>query len=498
MRALSRAFAALTAAAVAAAGVAVLSSSPAAAAPGTVVISQVYGGGGNTGAPFTNDFVELFNRGGSEVSLDGWSLQYASATGTGTFATNKVNLSGALAPGGYHLVQLAAGATPSAPLPAPDTTGGLALSATAGKVALVRSADGLACNGGSVPCTADQLALLGDLVGFGTANFAEGTPAPALTNTTAALRGDHGCADTDVNAADFTAGPPGPRNSATPAAPCGTEPSPTPTGEPTPTPTPTETPTASPTPSPTPTPTPEPCTLPATHQIAEVQGAGAASPIAGQAVRVEGVVTGDYQGTGSLGGFYLQDPTPDADPATSDAVFVYTTKPAKTGDRVLVSGTVTEFNGLTELSPVTSVEVCGTGTVKPAKVKLPIAEGASLEPLEGVLVTFPQELTASEVYNLGRYGEVTLSSQGRLFQPTDRPNVDPALDARRQILLDDASTEQNPPELPYHTAGSNTVRVGDVTTGLTGVLTYGFNVYRVQPTEPVGFAAENPRPPAPA
>ena len=69
------------------------------------MISQVYGGGGNTGAPFTNDFVELFNRGGSEVSLDGWSLQYASATGTGTFATNKVNLSGALAPGGYHLVR---------------------------------------------------------------------------------------------------------------------------------------------------------------------------------------------------------------------------------------------------------------------------------------------------------------------------------------------------------------------------------------------------------
>ncbi|MFC4530586.1 ExeM/NucH family extracellular endonuclease [Sphaerisporangium dianthi] len=508
MRALSRALAALTAAGMTVAGLAALTSSPASAEPGTVVISQVYGGGGNTGAPFTNDFVELFNRGGAEVSLDGWSLQYASATGTGNFAANKVDLSGTVAPGRYHLVQLAAGATPSAPLPAPDATGGLTLSGTAGKVALVRSAEGLACNGGSTPCAAEQLALLGDLVGYGTANFSEGAAAPALTNATAAVRGDHGCADTDANAADFTAGPPAPRNSATPPAPCGTDatptptptgtadptPTPDPTGTPTPTPTPTETPTA----SPTPTRTAEPCTLPATHQIAEVQGGGETSPLAGQSVRVEGVVTGDYQGTGSLGGLYVQDPTPDADPATSDAVFVFTAQPAAAGDRVLVSGTVTEFNGLTELSPVTSVEVCGTGTVKAAKVKLPSAEGTSLEPLESVLVTFPQKLTVSEVYNLGRYGEITLSAHGRLFQPTDRDKVDPALDARRRILLDDASNVQNPPTLPYHTTGADTVRLGDGTTGLTGVLTYGFGVYRLEPTLPVAFTPDNPRPAAPA
>ncbi|MGW4642455.1 ExeM/NucH family extracellular endonuclease [Sphaerisporangium sp. NPDC004334] len=274
-------------------------------------------------------------------------------------------------------------------------------------------------------------------------------------------------------------------------------PTPTVTPTDTPTPTPTPTPTETPTASPTPTRTAEPCTLPADHQIAQVQGGGATSPLAGQTVRVEGVVTADYQGTGSLGGFYLQDPTPDADPATSDAVFVFTAKPAAVGDRVLVSGTVTEYNGLTELSPVTSVEVCGTGKVKAAKVKLPVAEGASLEPLEGVLVTFPQALTVSEVYNLGRYGEITLSSHGRLFQPTDREKVDPALDARRRILLDDASNLQNPPELPYHTNGGNTVRVGDATTGLTGVLTYGFGLYRVEPSQPVVFTPDNPRPAAP-
>ncbi|GAA3804851.1 hypothetical protein GCM10022226_25930 [Sphaerisporangium flaviroseum] len=501
MRALSRALAALVAAGVSIAGVATVSLSPASAEPGTVVISQVYGGGGNSGAPLTNDFVELFNRGGSEVSLDGWSVQYASATGTGTFAANKVDLGGSLAPGRYHLVQLAAGTTPSGALPAPDTTGGLALSGTAGKVALVRSAEGLACNGGSTACTADQLALLGDLVGYGSANFSEGAAAPALTNTTAALRGDHGCADTDVNAADFTAGAPEPRNSATTPAPCGgtgtPTPTPTPTATPTDTQTATPTPTDSPTVSPTPTRTGEPCEIGATHQIAQVQGSGVASPIAGQTVRVEGVVTGDFQGTGQLGGFYLQDPTPDADPATSDAVFVFSTKPVNAGDRVLVSGTVVEFSGLTELSSVSDADVCGTGTVQSTKVKLPTAAGATLEPLEGVLVTFPEKLTVSEVFNLARFGELTLSSEGRLFQPTDRKNVDPALNLRRQILLDDASNVQNPPALPYHTTGSDTVRVGDGTTGLTGVLTFGFGVYRVEPTRQVAFQADNPRPSKP-
>ncbi|MEV7969852.1 ExeM/NucH family extracellular endonuclease [Sphaerisporangium sp. NPDC088356] len=503
MRALSRAFAALVATGVSIAGIAIVSSSPASAEPGTVVISQVYGGGGNSGAPLTNDFVELFNRSGSDVSLSGWSLQYTSATGTGNFATNKVDLSGSLAPGQYHLVQLAAGTTPSGALPAPDTTGGLNLSGTAGKVALVHSADGLACNGGSTVCTADQLALIADLVGYGTANFSEGAPAPALTNATAALRGGNGCDDTDVNAADFTTGAPAPRNSATTPAPCGggtPSPTPTPTDTPTPTPTPTVTVTVTPTPTPTPTPTRtgQPCQDPATHQIAQVQGSGDTTPLAGQAVRVEGVVTGDFQGTGQFGGFYIQDPTPDADPATSDAVFVFSSKPAAVGDKVLVNGTAAEFNGLTQLTSVTYVDVCGTGTIKPTKVKLPLAEGASLEPLEGVLTTFPATLTVSEVYNLGRYGELTLSSNGRLFQPTDRPNIDPALNQRRRILLDDGSNAQNPAALPYHTNGSNTVRVGDGTTGLTGVLTYGFNLYRVQPTQPVVFTAENPRPSKPA
>ncbi|MGE5199696.1 MAG: lamin tail domain-containing protein, partial [Rhodospirillaceae bacterium] len=180
-----------------------------------VVISQVYGGGGNTGAPYRNDFVELFNAGATDVSLTGFSIQYASATGTGTFAASSPTaLSGTLAPGQYYLVQLAGGANGVA-LPTADATGTINMSGTGGKVALVSTTTGLACNGGSTACSPAQLAQIVDLVGWGAANFYEGSAAaPATSNTTAAFRGGGGCTDTDDNAADFTAASPAPRNTA--------------------------------------------------------------------------------------------------------------------------------------------------------------------------------------------------------------------------------------------------------------------------------------------
>ena len=95
----------------------------------TIVISQVYGGGGNSGAPFTNDYVELFNRGTSTVSLNGWSVQYTSATGTGLFAGNFTPLSGSLAPGQYYLVQEAKGSGGTLYLPTPNATGTISMSA---------------------------------------------------------------------------------------------------------------------------------------------------------------------------------------------------------------------------------------------------------------------------------------------------------------------------------------------------------------------------------
>jgi predicted extracellular nuclease len=184
----------------------------------TLVVSQVYGGGGNSGATYTHDFIEVFNRGTTTVSLNGLSVQYASATGTGNFTATA--LSGSLAPGQYYLVQQAAGAGGTTPLPTPDASGSIAMSATAGKVALVNSATALACNGGSTPCSAAQLAQIVDLVGYGNANFFETAPAPTLSNTTAALRGLGGCAETDNNSADFAAAAPNPRNTASALSPC--------------------------------------------------------------------------------------------------------------------------------------------------------------------------------------------------------------------------------------------------------------------------------------
>ena len=190
----------------------------------TVVISQVYGGGGNSGASYTHDFVELFNRGTSTVSLAGWSIQYTSAAGMGTFgsATNLITpLSGSLAPGQYLLVQESsnargrrAAADAGRHRCDSDSHGG-----GAGKVALVNTTTPLGCNGGSTPCSSAALATVVDLVGYGTgtsgANFYEGAgPAPTLSATLAAFRGSAGCADTDNNGADFTAAAPAPRNSA--------------------------------------------------------------------------------------------------------------------------------------------------------------------------------------------------------------------------------------------------------------------------------------------
>ncbi len=193
----------------------------AAAASPDVVISQVYGGGGNSGATFTHDFVELYNRGSEPVSVDGFSVQYASATGTGSFGANSGQLTElpdvTLAPGQYLLIQEASNAAVGSPLPAPEVTDAtpISMAAGAGKVALVTGDAGLGCNGSSTPCSADQLARIVDLVGYGNANFFEGTgAAPTLSATLAAFRDDGGATDTDDNAADFTAGTPNPRTSA--------------------------------------------------------------------------------------------------------------------------------------------------------------------------------------------------------------------------------------------------------------------------------------------
>lgn len=182
-------------------------------------ISQLFGGGGNAGAPFTNDYVELFNRGSTAVSVEGWTLQYATAAGTTWQATP---LAGSIQPGSRYLVQLAGGSV-GAPLPTPDASGTTNLSATSGKVALVRDAAGLTC--GATPGSCSASPLVEDLVGYGTAADYEGSGAAvALSSTTAGIRGGDGCNDTDVNAADFAAGEPAPRNSSAARHGCTTTP----------------------------------------------------------------------------------------------------------------------------------------------------------------------------------------------------------------------------------------------------------------------------------
>ena len=191
-----------------------------------MVVSQVYGGGGNSGATYANDFVELFNRSAAAVDLGTWSVQYASATGTSWQVTP---LTGSVQPGRYFLVQLASAAAVGAALPAADATGTTNLANSGGKVAVVRTSTALACGGSAGSCSADTNVV--DLVGYGSATDFEGSDgAPALGNTTSDVRGAGGCTDTDANDSDFTGATPTPRNSATSTASCAGGPPPEETG----------------------------------------------------------------------------------------------------------------------------------------------------------------------------------------------------------------------------------------------------------------------------
>jgi predicted extracellular nuclease len=202
----------------------VSAAAPALAASPDVVISQVYGGGGNSGATLTHDFIELFNRGTATVNLTAYTLQYGSTTGNLGGATNtQTPLSGSIAPGQYLLVQEAPGAGGTTPLPTPDVTDAtpIAMSGTGAKVALVNATTGLNCGATATPCSASQLAQIVDLVGYDGSNMFEGSAAaPTLSSATAALRAGDGCTDTDDNAADFAAAAPAPRNSASPLHSC--------------------------------------------------------------------------------------------------------------------------------------------------------------------------------------------------------------------------------------------------------------------------------------
>lgn len=284
---------------------------------------------------------------------------------------------------------------------------------------------------------------------------------------------------------------------------------------------------------------PPPATI---SQIYDVQGSGAASPFAlGTVVTIEGIVTGDFQSTtgsavgthGDLDGFYVQAVPGDGNPATSDGIFVFygSGGPLNVtpGDRVQVTGTVTEYFGETQItaSTGTAVAILSSGNALPAPTPILLggstptvanADGeliADLEPYEGMLVTFPQTLVVGELFNLDRFGELRLNSGDRLqtFTNTNVPSVvgyqSFLVDvAQRSLMLDDGLNNQNPNPIRYPLPGlstANAIRMGDTATGLTGNLRFsrgsggsGDETFRLMPTVEPTFIAGPPRPTSPA
>ena len=500
-----------------------------------LVISQVYGGGGNSGSLYRNDFIEIFNRGAQPVDVGNWSVQYASAAGSAWNVTPLPSV--ILQAGQYLLVQEAKGAGGSVDLPAPDASGALALSSSSGKVLL---SNGKSALSGVNPAGAAVL----DLVGFGAAAGFETALGPTPSNTLAIARADNGCRDSDDNGADFATAAPAPRNSASERNVCGA-------------------PVLRPIVATCPatlalalggaggvsltaqdadgivnaariTSAPVPgialadfvaagaagdsasvklnvgagvpagtyatvvafandqgqsasCTVAVSvrplagvsHTIPQIQGGGASSPFAGTVQTTEGVLT-LKAGTG----FFMQDADGDGDPATADGIFVYTgsaSNGAVAGDRVRVTGTVHEYTptgatrSYTELKEVTAVMTQSSGnSVTPTNIDLPNAE---LGRLEGMLVRFVHPLTVSQTEFLGQRGELSLSS-GRREVPTNhyRPRTPQALalaaaNAANLIVLDDGIFV-TPTVIPY-IGQDGTVRAGDTVSDLTGVVDFG-------------------------
>ncbi|HUF37857.1 MAG TPA: ExeM/NucH family extracellular endonuclease [Anaerolineales bacterium] len=402
------------------------------------------------------EFIEIMNTGPLTVTLDGVTLELVNGTGGGAAVYDSISLPAVdLGPGEYFVICANAATVANCDLDdGPDTN--------------------FIQNG-----SPDAVALRFDGNILDTVSYEGDTGAPYTegTGTTAAdsnsvpgsiSRCPDG-SDTDNNDADFTFG------NSTPGEPndCGD---------------------------------PQSCTGTPVF-IHDVQGSGASSPLVGSAVEIAGVVVGDYQSTTTgLSGFFMQeeDADADADPLTSEGIFVFDAGfgiDVSVGDLVQVGGTVVEFFDLTELGSVTCLSVLSTGNPLPtaATIVLPVDDISDFEPFEGMLVTIAQELTVTETFSLGRFGEVTLSVGGRLYNPTNV--VDPGtpandlqdLNDRSRIQLDDGSNVQNPLPLPPYLGDGNTLRSGDTLPSLTGVLGFAFGVYEIHPTGPITFTRANER-----
>ena len=243
--------------------------------------------------------------------------------------------------------------------------------------------------------------------------------------------------------------------------------------------------------------------------IHAIQGSGSSSPKLNDKMTVEAIVTADFEGSDQLKGFYIQEEDDDNDnnSLTSEGIFVYVENrenSVSVGDKVRITAAVKEQYSMTALiNPQITVLSNGNTLPSVTEVNLPFAAAETMEAYEGMLVKFPQVLTVTDNYDLGRYGSFLLSSGGRLMNPTNQytpgSSQASALRARNdlnQIIVDDASTRENPDPIVYPSPGlsaSNTLRVGYTVTGLTGVVHFSFSRYRIQPTAVPSFTVANTR-----
>ncbi len=241
--------------------------------------------------------------------------------------------------------------------------------------------------------------------------------------------------------------------------------------------------------------------------VSEIQGLGDTSPLVGDRVTVEGILTFDARMNGGFDGFYLQqaDGETDGNPETSEALLIYTRKKTGAlGERLRVTGTVKEFHGLTELADIRTITSCGSAPLPKAQV-LELLWPDTLESLENMRVRVAQPLTIIDSWNLARYGELTLAA-GDQVVPTEylEPGPQATLigDRNRQqrLLLDDGRSVRDPSPIPWPPGGlsdENTVRTGDKIQELSGILDYRFGAWRIQPEKPPIFESVNMRLPAP-
>jgi 5'-nucleotidase len=447
----------------------------AAAGTSPVVINEAYLSGGSAGAAYKSKFVELYNASDAPVSLDGWSLQYRSATGTGT-PSGVAALTGSIPAKGHYLVQGGSNGANGADLPPADLVAtGLNFGGAGGTIVLARQATTATLATGSVI----EPPNVADLLGYGTSNTFEtqAATAPAGNTDVKSLNRAAG-ADSNSNLADFAL-----NASITPTAAGGG-------GEP----------------DPDPDPTPDPDPDPAARTIAEIQGTGVASPLVGATVTTRGKVTATFP-TGGFAGYYVQTPgtggdlTP-ANHAASDAVFVYSPATAgsvQLGDFVEVTGTVSEHYGMTQVSVADASGLAklseAAPEVKATNFTLPASE-TFREALEGMLLAPQGPVTVTDNYSLNQYGEIGLAGgTAPLIQPTAVARYGSAEysaavadNAARGIKLDDGATTNflkdaatKAQVLPYLTP-TDPVRVGSPVRFRTNVvLSYANNAWKFQP-----------------